>query len=127
MSRQLLVSGRHGEFKITIPDDAIVSFGPWSPPVRARGGFENAEREERGGTLRIYLGSKQNIVACFAHVKSFRDLSLPFAEQVAVEEGSTIWKDDQEGYTREHKVKGSQKWVEEPTKALPGRKNGQKR
>ena len=107
MPRQLLVIG-DTTFRITIPDDAKVTFGPWSPPGKNRQFGE----EERRGTLRIYQGSKDNIIACFSRVLSFRDLSMQYAEQVAKEEGATLWKDDEQGYVRESKVQRSHEWVE---------------
>jgi hypothetical protein len=106
--RQLLVFGEK-TFKIEIPDDAKITFGPWSPPA-ANGDPSWARNGKAVGTLRIYQGSKENIVALFAGVTGFRDLSLSYAEQVAVEEGATIWKDNEEGYVRESKVARSKSW-----------------
>ena len=112
--RQLLVFGEK-TFKIEIPDDAKITFGPWSPPTRSRNNPSGADMfgspsYSSTGTLRIYQGSKENIVALFAGVTGFRDLSLSYAEQVAVEEGATIWKDNEEGYVRESKVARSKNW-----------------
>lgn len=114
--RQLLVFG-YKTFKITIPDDAKITFGPWSPPRKNKAGdWEfNRESTERGGTLRIYAGKSEklgNLIACFSNVTSFRDLMLGYAEEVAREEGATIWKDDETGYVREEKVKREKDWVE---------------
>jgi hypothetical protein len=64
------------------------------------------------GTLRIYQGSKENIIAVFAGVRGFRDLSLQYAEEVAKEEGATIWKSDEHGYMREDRVQRRNEWVE---------------
>jgi len=94
-------------FKIDIPDDAKITFGPWSPPPKGR----EWAAAEKVGTLRIYQGTKENIIACFGGVSSFRDLSMGYAEQVAKEEGATIWKDDEKGYMREHKISVSKQWV----------------
>ncbi len=116
MSKQLLVFGEK-TFKITVPDDAKITFGPWSPPKDAR--FDN--REDKRGTLRIYQGSKEHIIAVFSGVLGFRDLTMPYSEQVAKEEGATIWKDDQEGYVRESKLKRTQEWIEP---RLPALSNG---
>src|SRR5690349_12086301 len=102
--RTLLVFGEK-TFKITVPDDARVTFGPWSPPSRKNGEMYG-DPESRRGTLRVYKGSGQketNIIACFTGVRSFRDLSIGYAEEVAREEGSVIWKDDEKGYSREEK------------------------
>ena len=47
-------------------------------------------------------------------VAGFRDLSLGYTQQVAKEEGATIWKDDHEGYVRENVVKVKKEWVAGP-------------
>jgi hypothetical protein len=107
--RQLLVFGEK-TFKIEIPDDAKITFGPWSPPTRGQDSHNWHASGKSTGTLRVYQGSKENIVALFAGVTGFRDLSLSYAEQVAVEEGATIWKDNEEGYVRESKVARSKSW-----------------
>jgi len=109
MPKQLLVFGEK-TFKIEVPDDAKITFGPFSPPTRD--GYARPERAV--GTLRIYKGSKENVVAVFAGVVGFRDLSLGYVEEVAKEEGATIWKSDQHGYMREDKVQRTNEWVEEP-------------
>jgi len=110
VTKTLLVYGTK-TFKIEIPEDAKVTFGPWSPPTN-----DHAERygssPRATGTLRIYRGTKDNIVALFAGVTGFRDLSLEYAEEVAKEEGATIWKSDQHGYEREEKVQRTAQWVD---------------
>jgi hypothetical protein len=106
--RQLLVFGPK-TFRITIPDEAKITFGPFSPPSRDTGNWVSSGKAE--GTLRVYLKSKDNIIACFVGVRGFRDLSLEYEEQIAVEEGASIWKSDKDGYQREEKVKGSRQWV----------------
>lgn len=102
-------------FKISVPDDSIITFGPWSPGKKDRANVTAfvSENIAAGGTLRVY-DAKKNILACFAHVTSFRDLSLEYNERVVVEEGSTIWNSDKEGYKREHKQAARQEWVAEP-------------
>lgn len=96
-------------FKIDIPDDAKVTFEPWSPPPKGR----EWSHGEKVGTLRIYQGTKDNILACFGGVTSFRTLSMGYAEQVAKEvvEGAVLWKSDHKGYVREDKVSTSTEWV----------------
>lgn len=109
-------------FKLTVPDDAKITFGPWSPPNKeGRFGGEEARR----GTLRIYQGTKENIVGVFSGVTGFRDLSLGYAEEVVREEGATIWKDDEHGYVRESKVAATREWTE--PLALPAGKRGGKK
>lgn len=115
--KELLVFGEK-TFKLTVPDDAKITFGPWSPPKEGR--FSDSNDSKRG-TLRVYKGSKENIVAVFAGVTGFRDLSLAYAEEVAKEEGATIWKDDEHGYVREDKFKRSKEWMEP---AIPALTNG---
>jgi len=107
--RQLLVFGDK-VFKIEIPDDAKITFGPWSPPTRGQDSHAWHQSGKSTGTLRVYRGSKENIVALFAGVTGFRDLDLAYAEQVAVEEGASIWKNDEDGYVREDKVSRRRSW-----------------
>lgn len=116
MSRTLLVFGKK-TFKITIPDGAKVTFGPWSPPT------ETAKYTgERAliGTLRVYKGSKstENIIAVFSGVSGFRETSLEYTEQVARQEGAVMWKSDHEGYVVEEKVKNENQWVAPDTELL---------
>lgn len=117
MPRQLLIKGEKN-FRITIPDDSKITFGPFSPPSKLEAGYANSYKAK--GTLRIYQGTKDNIIACFSGVESFRDLSMGYAEEVAREEGATIWRDDELGYTRESKVSRTNEWVE-PMKQLPAK------
>lgn len=111
MKRELLVFGPK-TFKVTIPEDSRITFGPWSPPT----GAEKYATSERAlvGTLRIYQGktkTSEDVIGVFSGVTGFRDLSLGYAEEVAKEEGATIWKDDEKGYVRETKVKREKAWV----------------
>ena len=109
--RTLLVSGTK-EFRITVPDEAKLTFGPFSPPS----GKENTYRTPEGGrgTLRIYANSSPNasIIGVFAGVDSFRDIALEYSEKVATEEGASIWKSDQNGYEREDKKSVKSEWVD---------------
>lgn len=126
MPRELLVFG-DTTFKIEIPDDAKITFGPFSPPPK--GGYGNSFADSPGravGTLRIYKGTKDNIVACFAGVRGFRDLSLGYAEEVAVEQGATIWNSDQHGYMREEKIQRTNEWVDQ-AELVAAPKNGKKK
>ena len=107
MTKQLLVFGAK-TFKITVPDDAKITFGPWSPQ-EASSKYAATDRA-LVGTLRIYKTEKE-VMAVFSGVSGFRDLSLEYSEEVAKEEGATIWKSDQNGYEREEKVKRSKEWV----------------
>lgn len=109
--RKLLVEGDK-TFMIEVPEESKITFGPFSPPSRGSSrGYDNNYNPT--GTLRIYAGATQStpIIGVFSGVSSFRDISLEYAEQVAVEEGSTIWKSDVDGYMRESKVEGGRQWV----------------
>lgn len=127
--REILVFGDK-TFKIRVPEDAKLTFGPFSPPPRgnARASFGDYGPAEKAGTLRVYGKTQKDVLAVFSGVRGFRDLSIGYAEQVAVEEGATLWKSDDEGYKREEKVKREKKWVEGEVLALPeGRRNRRKR
>lgn len=126
--RQILVFGSK-TFKITVPDYAQLTFGPFSPPpARGSKGFqsEGYGPSDKAGTLRVYGKTKQDILAVFSQVNGFRDLTLGYAEEVAKEEGAVIWKDDEKGYLREDKVSRQKQWVEERP-LLDGEVKGKKK
>jgi len=108
--RTLLVEGTK-TFRITVPDGAKVTFGPWSP-----GGSKANNYEERqggnNGTLRVYetkaVGA--SIIGVWSGVKSFRWDDLDYEEQTFVEKGSTVWQSDKYGYKRDEAVKREETW-----------------
>ena len=110
MTRELLIFGNK-TFKIAIPDEAKVTFGPWSPTT-GEGKYQMSEKA-LNGTLRVYENTKSGagILAVFSGVTGFRDTSIEYAEEVAREEGAVIWKSDKDGYQREEKVKRSSDWI----------------
>jgi len=111
MSRELLVFGPK-TFKITIPDEAKVTFGPWSPPT-GEGKYSRTSDKALNGTLRVYASdaTKATILAVFSGITGFRETSLEYTEEIAREEGAILWKSDKSGYTREEKVSRETDWV----------------
>lgn len=106
-TRTLLVSGRE-TFKVVVPADAKITYGPWAPTsAKSRDGYDSANRSY-GGTLRIYEGT--SIIAVFTGVEGYRDMDLDYSKQVAVEEGSVIWKSDSKGYHKEERVQRDEQW-----------------
>lgn len=119
--RRLLVSGEK-TFMVTVPNDAHLTFGPWSPPKTADGSPSGSYRneEQRRGTLRVYGPDKKSILAVFSGVTSFRDLSvINYAEQVERVESETIWKDDANGYFRQTKGTRNTDWIDRAPPPLP--------
>ena len=111
MSKELLVFGNK-TFKITVPDNAKITFGPWSPPTNGESKYSVTEKA-LSGTLRIYESAKSgaSILAVFSGVSGYRDTSIEYAEEVAREEGAILWKSDKDGYTREEKVQRASDWT----------------
>lgn len=81
MTRMLEVWGDR-DFTVSVPDDARVTFGPFSPPAAGAGWKGGSGSGLSRGTLRIYKGAKttENVMAVFSGVEGFRDLSLGYAE-----------------------------------------------
>lgn len=114
--RQLLCKDGSGkEFRITIPDGAIVTFAPAIP-----GGSQTPRSVGYGDTgreyaLRVYRAPKNesNILAVFTNVRSFRDMKEIQVEQLVIrEEGKSVWKSDEEGFKVETAVKKDAKFVD---------------
>jgi hypothetical protein len=117
-TRTLLVDaeGRKA-FRITIPANARVTFGPFSPPVGDEQKGYGLRPEKAKGTLRIYEGGKtkttENVLAVFAGVTGFRDVdAIDYEERVATEEVRTVWKSDKKGYRQEVVAKHDTEWVD---------------
>lgn len=127
MARVLFIT-RPGakEARLTIPDDARVTFGPFSPPAGDKTvdyGRGNDGRSK--GTLRVYAGGStkatESVLAVITGVESFFDTAVvDFEEAVATEEVRKVWKSDASGYRTETVANISKEWVD-PTeiKALP--------
>lgn len=107
--RVLLLKTNEGELKIEIPDDAKITFGPAIPFAR------KAERVSYTGqseyALRIYRGTKDNLIAVFAGVYSFRDITIPVQKLIVREAGKSIWKSDEEGFEIETAIKKDANWI----------------
>lgn len=107
--RELLVFGEK-TFKISVDPESKITFGPFAPP--GKHGYADGRQGNAVGTLRIYDPAKSDkIIAVFSPVTGFRDTSLDYMEEVAREEGATIWKSDEKGYSREDKRSGTREWV----------------
>ena len=120
MTRTLLVEGKK-TLRITITDDARVTFGPFSPPTAESKGYR--DEKALSGTLRVYKGgttkASESILAVFTDVRGFRDLSaVEYEEQVATEEVRTVWKSDLNGYSSEVNGKIEKAWVPDPALRL---------
>lgn len=78
MSRVLRVRGDGGQFRITIPDDARVTFAPWAPPPPVdRFGNRPYQADRAKGTLRVYQGAgERNCLGAFSPVYTFYDETL---------------------------------------------------
>ena len=111
--REIIVFGDK-TFKLRVPDDARVTFAPWSPP---KGGENFGRGGTLAGTLRVYKTEK-DILGVFSGVAGFRDSKLDYSELVTKEEGASIWKSDEHGYEREEKVHRHLAWDEDPLPAI---------
>lgn len=97
-----------GELRITIPDDAKITFGP-AVPFSGKGAGYTPNREY---ALRIYRGSKENLLAVFTGVKQFRETSIKVEKLVIREAGQSIWKSDEHGFSTNQEVKRNRKYID---------------
>lgn len=110
--RKIRVYDSKGDFIITVPAGATVTFGyfnPASPKFNSqRGGSWDDPQPSaiaKASALRVYAGgsSKTSQLACFVGVKGFRDESIKLSrlsQRVVIESGYT---DDGEGNVEEHR------------------------
>jgi len=100
-TRTLLVKDDSGTFRLTVPADARITFGP----MMAKGYGDRL-------TLRIYEKETRQLAA-FVGVETFRDLGLPLERLVITESGESSWNIDEDGEAHTHKVKRNKKFVAE--------------
>lgn len=115
--RQLIVSCISGEKRITIPKEAKITFGPAIPGPSKERGYGPTEREY---ALRVYLKSKDNLIAVFTGVREFRDVEMPVEKLVIREAGNAVWKSDETGYKVEQSVKRKGAFVDDLKLLEPG-------
>ena len=69
--KKLYVECEDRTFNLSLPEGVKITYGPWAPPSTAKvNGYH--EPGKARGTLRVYQGSKDNIIALFTGVTSFR-------------------------------------------------------
>lgn len=89
--KYLVQRGKGGSnFVIEIPASWKVTFG-YVNPSRSGDAYNRGE----GHCLRVYEGEK--LRAVYGDVVGFRDLSIPMAQEVRKETGSSQWTMDSEG------------------------------
>lgn len=122
MPRTLIVFPERGKtFRIVVPDEAKLTFGPFSPPTSESKGYRDPSALK--GTLRVYENrtSGANIIGVFTGVTGYRDTSLiEYEEEVVQEIGSTVWRSDKGGYKVEESVQRSSSWTDPVRELSPG-------
>jgi hypothetical protein len=114
--RKVRVYDAKGDFIITVPPGATITFGyfnPASPKFDTRGGGgwnDQPSAVARATALRIYKGgtSKTSQLACFVGVKGFRDESIKLtrlSQRVVIETG---YVNDGAGNVEEHRKQQKQ-------------------
>lgn len=112
--RTLLVKDGDGDFRVQIPDDATVTFGP-TIPYEPKRGYSGGNHY----SLRVYEGrSKDKLLAVFGGVQHFRDMTLDVSRLVVRESGKSVWKSDETGYKVEEEVNRAKSWEEELPKLV---------
>lgn len=106
--KTLLVEDQEGKFRIQVPDDAKMTFGPAVPFVKKN----ELAVGNRGYALRIYNSSKDNPIAVFTGVRCFREANIVVEREVLRESGKTVWRSDEHGFKVESQ--GSREWVAIP-------------
>ena len=103
--RTLLLQMKDDEYKIVIPATARITFGPTIPyQKKDKNGYSRENHD--GYSLRVYENEKNDsLIAVFAGLSSFRDISIPQSKLIIREAGKSVWKSDEEGYKVETEIK----------------------
>ena len=117
--RILLVKMDDGEKRIHIPKDAKITFGPSIPGPSKNDRFGGPRNMEYA--LRVYMKTKENLIAIFTGVREFREHDMPVEKLVIREAGNAVWKSDETGYKVEQSVKKSGGFVDELKLLEPGK------
>ena len=108
--RTLVIEGGTGTFRVKVPEDAKITFGPFSPPnPNARRGYGDGGYSPIG-TLRIYVGSEKNIIGCFTHVYSFYEEGMEIEKLVVEESGESFWQTDETGSVQASSTRRKKNW-----------------
>jgi hypothetical protein len=106
--RMILVKTESEEFRIGIPADAKITFGPSFPPMKNERGYGKPMEY----ALRIYRGSKDNLIAVFTGVREFREDGMTVEKKIHSEAGKTLWRSDEEGFKVATSVKRKEKFMD---------------
>lgn len=108
--RHVRVYDNKGDFIITVPAGASITFGYFNPAspkfAESRGGGwdDRPSNVAKATALRIYRDKSQKVqLACFVGVKGFRDESIKLSrlsQRVVIETG---YSDDGEGNVEQHR------------------------
>lgn len=110
MSRTILGEDDAGEFKLDIPDESSLTFGP-NAPYAAKDTKYASSKE--GWSLRIYEGpSKTKLLACMTNVKWFRETLIKVSRVVEKIVAETVYKDDDGNYESHHTTVKSRQLME---------------
>ncbi len=105
-TKQLIITTSRRVYRVEIPCEAKVTFGPVVPASGKR-----SYGEDGGGTaLRIYNG-KENQMAVFRDVVSFFDTSLPIDELVVEIDGKTEFSKGKDHEWEKSESNRIEKWV----------------
>lgn len=107
-TKTLLVRDVDGIFKVAVPADAKVTFGPVTPKEHSE--VDGGRCGRSNLCLRIYQSDEKQLAA-FTRVIAFRDMSLKVERLVIKEEGTKTWTQDEDGFTSAISVKQSKKFV----------------
>lgn len=98
--RVLIMDQNGTEFKVTIPAGSRVTFGPTIP--YQKGNPINYATDSSGYSLRVYANkAADSIIACFAGVRSFRWVELPYFKLIVREAGKSMWQSTEKGFKTE--------------------------
>ena len=88
--KKLYVECEDRTFNLSLPEGVKITYGPWALPAMSKAASVYHEPNKARGTLRVYQGSKDNIIALFTGVTSFRQSDVVVEDDFPIINNITV-------------------------------------
>lgn len=109
MKTVIVIPNSTKTFRVQLRDDSTCGF-EW---LKTWVDGAKTTAYDRAQLLFVIRDAAGNMLASFENIRSFRDSTINYAEEIINEGGTVVWKSDNNGYEREEKVQKTRSWMDE--------------